>query len=114
MDTLSIKKGDTLSILCQRVDESGTPINLTGYTIASSVRTTQGFSEALSVLVVNNANGQFSLNQTATNTANWPVSKSVDGTITSKNFLYCDVQYTLGSTVESSITFVIQVLEDVT
>lgn len=114
MNTLAIKKGDTFSALCQRVDQNGNPVNISGYTITSRVRSTTGFSGNLTVVVVTPAQGQFSINATATATASWPVCKSIDGTITEKNFLYCDVQYVSGSTVESSETFTLQVFEDVT
>jgi hypothetical protein len=114
MDTLSIKKGDTFTALCQRVDSNGTPVNISGYTITSRVRSIGGFSEALTVVVVTPSIGQFSLNATSTATASWPVCKAIDGAVTEKNFLYCDVQYLNGATVESSETFTLQVFEDVT
>lgn len=114
MDNLSIKKGDTFSALCQRVDQNGSPVNLTGYTISSKVKSVDGFSQDLSVVIITPATGQFSISATATATTSWPVCKSIDGTPTNKNILYCDVQYVNGTTVESSETFALQVFEDVT
>jgi hypothetical protein len=115
MANLSIKSGDTFSALCQRVDENGEPISISGVTVTSSVRNISGsFSQALTVAVVDAAIGQFSISATATSTNTWPISTSIDGTVTPRNFLFCDVQYTSGFTVQSSETLIIQVFEDVT
>lgn len=107
MATIYHKKGDTLSYSCSWKDSSGAAINLTGYTLASQVRATS-FVDTLTVTVTDAVNGLFSLSATATQTATWPVT---DGALSS---LFCDVQFTLGSTVVSTDTFQIIIAQDIT
>ena len=104
--SINFKRGDTLSLTCQRLTAALAAFNLTGYTIAATVRN-GGFSQSLSVSMSSPTTGQFTLSQTATNTALWPVSDSDD------SVMYCDIQFTSGS-VESTETFKIVVQEDIT
>lgn len=104
--SITFKRGDTLSMTCQRLTSSSTAFDLTGYTIAAKVRN-GGFSESLTVSMPSPPTGQFTLSQTATNTALWPVSDDDD------SVMYCDIQFTSGS-VESTETFKIIVREDIT
>ena len=104
--SITFKRGDTLSITCQRLTAAQAAFNLAGYTIAATVRN-GGFSQALTVAITNVTQGQFTLSQTAANTALWPVSDDDDSE------MLCDVQFTSGS-VESTETFRIIVQEDVT
>lgn len=104
--SINFKRGDTLSITCQRLTASSTAFNLAGYSIAATVRNA-AFSQALIVSIYSPATGQFTLSQTATNTALWPVSDDDD------SVMYCDIQFTSGS-VESTETFKIVVQEDIT
>lgn len=114
MSNLTVKKGDTFSVLCQRTNESGTPLSISGLTITSSVRSTGGFSAALSTAVVNASLGQFTIGATSGQTSTWPVYQSMDGTVAKGNILYCDVQYSSAGVIESTETFQILVEEDIT
>lgn len=104
--SINFKRGDTLSMTCQRLTAAAAAFNLVGYTMAATVRN-GGFSQALTVTVTNASLGQFTLSQTATNTAIWPISDDDD------SVMYCDIQFTSGS-VESTETFKIVVREDIT
>jgi hypothetical protein len=104
--SINFKRGDTLSMTCQRLTAAAAAFNLVGYTMAATVRN-GGFSQALTVTVTNASLGQFTLSQTATNTAVWPISDDDDSA------MYCDIQFTSGS-VESTETFKIVVREDIT
>jgi len=104
--SINFKRGDTLSMTCQRLTAAAAAFNLVGYTIAATVRN-GGFSQALTVTVTDAALGQFTLSQTAANTALWPISDDDD------SVMYCDIQFTSGS-VESTETFKILVREDIT
>ena len=104
--SINFKRGDTLSMTCQRLTAAAAAFNLVGYTMAGTVRN-GGFSQALTVTVTNASLGQFTLSQTATNTAVWPISDDDD------SVMYCDIQFTSGS-VESTETFKIVVREDIT
>jgi hypothetical protein len=104
--SINFKRGDTLSMTCQRLTAAAAAFNLVGYTMAATVRN-GGFSQALTVTVTNASLGQFTLSQTATNTAVWPISDDDD------SVMYCDIQFTSGS-VESTETFKIVVREDIT
>jgi len=104
--SINFKRGDSLILECQRLTVGLTAFSLLGYTIAATVRN-GAFNQALTVVVTNASLGQFSLLQTATNTALWPVSDDDD------SVMYCDIQFTSGS-VESTETFRIVVQEDIT
>lgn len=107
MGNLYHKTGDTLSLTCTYTDSSGNPINITSYTIASKVKAV-GFEDTITVTKTNAANGVFTLSATATDTASWPVTVSI------ASRLFCDVQFTSGSVVQSSETFQIIVVQDIT
>lgn len=104
--SINFKRGDTLSMTCQRLTAAAAAFNLVGYTMAATVRN-GGFSQALTVTVTNASLGQFTLSQTAANTAVWPISDDDD------SVMYCDIQFTSAS-VESTETFKIVVREDIT
>ena len=114
MSNLTVKKGDTFSVLCQRVDADNNPVSVAGYTITSKVNSIGNFTQSLTVNPADPTLGYFSINATATDTLDWPVFQALDGTTSKMNILYCDVQYTSGSYVESTDTFSIYVIEDVT
>lgn len=104
--SINFKRGDTLSMTCQRLTAAAAPFNLVGYTVAATVRN-GAFNQALTVSVTDPSLGQFTLSQTSTNTALWPVSDD-DASV-----MYCDIQFTSGS-VESTETFKVIVQEDIT
>ena len=101
------KRGDTLSLSCVWKDSAGTPINLTGYTVACQVKAVN-FVDTLTVTVTSAANGAFTISRSATGTSSWPVTDS------QASRLFCDIQFTSGSLVTSTETFQIIVLEDIT
>ena len=107
LKSINFKRGDTFSLECTRKDSSGVPINLTGYTITSTAKVGTSFSDVLTVTIINAAAGIFTLTETATNTAAWPISSDA-------SIMYCDVQFVLSGVVKSSETFVINVIEDIT
>jgi hypothetical protein len=96
------KRGDTFTLTVTRRDAAGAPINITGATVTSKMR--RGTVEIpLTATPTNPTGGVVTLTATATATALWAPG------------LYdCDVQYTSGSDVQSSETFQIEVVEDVT
>lgn len=71
---LRIKQGNTLSITGQRRTAAGAAVDLTGYTVAATVRDPRNDSilAALTVTVTDAAAGQFTLGATAAQTATWP------------------------------------------
>ena len=107
MGNIYHKTGDTLSLTCTYTDSAGNPIDITSHTIASKVKAV-GFEDTLTVNKTDEANGIFILSATATATASWPV------TVSTASRLFCDVQFTLGSVVQSSETFQIIVVQDIT
>lgn len=107
LKSINFKRGDTFSLLCTRQDSAGAPVNLTGYTITSTARVGTSFSDILTVTITSAAAGQFTLSETAANTANWPISSDA-------SIMYCDVQFVFSGVVKSSETFIINVIEDIT
>jgi len=101
------KRGDTFSLTCTWTDSLGAAIDLTGYTVESQVRAVS-FVDTLTTTITDVTNGVFTLTATATATADWPVTDS----LSSK--LFCDIQFTKGTTVTSTETFQIVVVEDIT
>ena len=78
---LTIRQGATFGpIVCTLKDSTGTPVNITGYTVAAQVRKTpftrkaSGF--AATCVVVNGAAGQFSFEFEADDTATLIVGNS--------------------------------------
>jgi hypothetical protein len=107
MEQIFHKRGDTLSLSCEWKDDEGDPIDITSITIASKVRSGT-FSDDLVVTKTNSVLGQFTVTLPAADTALWPVTKAAF------NRMFCDIQTTTGSTVLSTDTFEIVVVEDIT
>lgn len=85
-------------------DNNGTPVDITGWTIASQVRYARKLIADLDVTITNAAQGEFSISLPKEQTALWPVRK-----------LKCDIQF--DRPVEgrvSSQTFIIDCTEDQT
>lgn len=100
MQKLPFKRGDSFSLLCT-VDG-----NVTGWTIASQIRTSAGALVATLTAAVTSASADLSVyTLTAPGpTTAWPIED-----------LRCDIQYTTGAgIIDSTETFVIQMVEDVT
>ncbi|WP_430229929.1 hypothetical protein [Nitrosomonas communis] len=95
-----IKKGDTYSVAAIAKDGSGSPVNLTGYTIVAKIRDAAGNVIATpTVSVTSAAAGEYTM--TVNDTSGWPVTT-----------LFSDVTYTApGPVVESTETFQIIVQE---
>ena len=103
-DICTIKPGDTLLLQCTVTEDDGTtPLNLTGWTIASQVRTKRGVLLAtLTVDLHTPASGEFSLRTDATTT--WPTGMAE-----------MDISYTdSGGRVMSTETLILHVEHDVT
>jgi hypothetical protein len=100
------KRADTFTLSCVWRDAAGSPVNLSGYIIASQVRT-ETFVDNLVVTVTNAANGEFTVTRAASFTALWPIT-------TYATNLFCDIEFSLTGTVVSSETFEIVVVQDIT
>lgn len=99
---IHIKVGDTYTLSAKAKDGSGSAVNLTGYTIAPSIKDNAGNVIATpSVAVTSAAAGEYDM--TVADTSAWPVG-----------VLYGDVTYTdPGSVVASTETFLVIVEEAV-
>lgn len=105
MQTLSQhKRGDTFSLACAW-KQDGVSAPTTGFTIAAQIRKKSGMDlvTALSVVNRNDAAGTFTLVPVVSDTNTWPTG-----------LLICDLQITNGTTVRSSESFAIPIIEDVT
>mgnify|MGYP001810436662 CR=1 FL=1 len=96
------KRGDTFAVSIERDNDDGSPFNITATVIASQVRR-RGFVQTLTVTKTNPTAGLLAVSATAAQTALWP-----------PGILKCDVQFTDGADVRSTMTFDILVEEDVT
>lgn len=100
MQKLPFKRGDSFSLL-GTVDG-----DVTGWTIASQIRTSAGALVATLTAAVTSASADLSVyTLTAPGpTTAWPIED-----------LRCDIQYTTGAgIIDSTETFVIQMVEDIT
>ena len=99
-------RGDDFLIPMSLTDpeNSGEPVDITGWTIASQVRYSRQLLNDLSVNITNGSGGAFELALAYAQTMKWPVRD-----------LKCDIQFDrpVGGRV-SSRTFIIRVLEDQT
>lgn len=98
---IEFKRGDTFFLECTRTTSAGVAFDLTGYTITAQVRV-DDFLGDLTVAITDAAAGEFTLSATQVQTALWPVAR-----------INCDVQFD-NVTVESTETFIIDNLEDIT
>lgn len=104
MSVVILKAGDTLSLAGTYTDSDGAAISLTGYTIASSVRQSDGtLVENLTCTITVAASGTFSVSATATQTSDWPTES-----------LSCDIEFSVGGVVVHTDTFTIVVQEAIT
>ena len=104
MQTIRIKRGDTLSLSCAAL-AAGVAVNLSTTTITSMVRSSAGVLILTpTVTVTDAAAGTFTVSATATVTKDLVPGSYV-----------CDIQYSeAGGTVYSTETFGILVIADVT
>ena len=98
------KRGDTFSLACT-YKSAGVATSITGLTIKAQVRNPFNMSLVSELTVVagnqSTAAGTFTL--ISSDTTAWPIGN-----------LVCDIQITSGSTIRSSDSFYIPVIEDVT
>ena len=104
MAVISHKRGDTFEISCTLEDE-GVPVDLTNFTIASQIRdSSDNLLQPLTVTVTDAVNGEFSLSATPAETETWDVEQ-----------YQCDIEFVEGGgEVNSSETFTINVIKDIT
>lgn len=102
MVTIDHKRGDTLKLYFEAMDDENNRVNLSGYIIRSQARHKGQLLGEATIKVIDELKGEFSA--TFASTTAWPVARVVQ-----------DVQYTSPSgQIESSQTIVINVIEDVT
>ena len=101
---IHLKRGDTFS-LAAVVQGDGVAADITGWTIASQIRTASGtLIDTLTVAVTSAVAGTYTLDESAAGvTEAWPVGK-----------LEMDIQYTVGGVIVSTETAQIRVERDVT
>lgn len=104
--TYEFVRGDDFVIPMTLTDpaNNGSPVDITGWTIASQIRYARKLISALDTTIINGPLGQFTISLPKEQTALWPVRK-----------LKCDIQF--DRPVEgrvSSKTFIIDCTEDQT
>ena len=99
------KAGDTFSLSCIYKDDAGNPASMSAFTITSQIRTLSGLTLVADLVCIpDNVNvGHFVLVPTNSNTFTWPIAQCV-----------CDIKITQGTTIVSSDTFLIPVIQEVT
>ena len=97
MATTTIKRGDTFTALCQRVD-----VDITETVIRSQIRS-GSWTQELTVTKTNEATGEFTLSATAAEAELWPLGNAV-----------WDIEYTDDTEVRSTETVKLRIVEDVT
>lgn len=100
---IKFKTGDTLSIDCVRKDASGTVVDLSNQSIKCEMADSAGSLTELTSAITDAENGAFTLALTAAQT-----DALTPGSYTA------DIQFTEGDTVQSTKTFYILMVEDVT
>ena len=104
MATITHKRGDTFELSCT-LENQGVAVDITNFTITSQVRQSDDtLLQALTVTVTDAAAGAFTLGATATETEGWGIAS-----------YECDIEFVEpGGEVNSSQTFTINVLKDIT
>jgi hypothetical protein len=108
--SFEFKRGDSFNLSGTVTDADDLPVDLTGYTITSQLRSQTGaLIQTFTVTVTDAANGLYTISAPATGTAPntgtdiWPIG-------TAK----FDVQFAVGAEVTSSETVTLKVVEDYT
>jgi len=104
MATITHKRGDTFELSCT-LENQGVAVDITNFTITSQLRLPDDtLLQALTVTKTDATAGQFTLSATATETETWGVAN-----------YECDIEFIeAGGEVNSSQTFVISVIKDIT
>jgi len=112
-DTVSYPfvRGDDFSVTMTLTDpqNNNAPVDITNWTIASSVRYQRRLIDDLVVVKDDAVNGVFTISKIRTDTALWPA-----GTKDNPRQLKCDIQFDRPEGRISSQTFIIEVTEDQT
>jgi len=104
MATITHKRGDTFELSCT-LENQGVAVDITNFTITSQLRLSDDtLLQALTVTVIDAAAGAFKLGATAAETEGWGIAS-----------YECDIEFVEGSgEVNSSQTFVVSVIKDIT
>ncbi len=104
MATIIHKRGDSFELSCT-LENDGVAVDISSFTITSQIRQIDDtLLQALVVTKTSSANGEFSLSATSTQTEGWGIA-TYD----------CDIEFVDGGgEVNSSQTFQIDVLKDIT
>jgi hypothetical protein len=104
MATITHKRGDTFELSCT-LENEGVAVDITSFTITSQVRDYDDvLLQALTVTKTDAGSGEFSLSATSAQTETWGVQKYLG-----------DIEFVeAGGEVNSSETFIIDVLRDIT
>ena len=104
MATITHKRGDTFELSCT-LENEGVAVDITNFTITSQVRGSDDvLLQALTVTKTDAGAGAFSLSATAAQTESWGIQK-----------YSCDIEFIEGGgEVNSSQTFIIDVIKDIT
>ena len=103
MATINVKRGDTLSLDCTRTDSAGSVVPLSGSGAAEMTSFVNDTTISLNYSVLDAGAGQFRVSAPAAETINW-----------SLGVYHCDIEFTVGSDVQSTETFLINVTKDIT
>jgi hypothetical protein len=101
---MEVKRGDTFSYAAAVTNgKKGPPINISGWTIRSQIRTTTDqLLVELSVEMTDSVNGAYRLYYDGSTTA-WPIGNA-----------NMDIEYTENGKVKSTDTVVIKIVKDIT
>src|SRR6056297_930669 len=103
MATITHKRGDTFELSCT-LENQGVAVDITNFTITSQLRLSDDtLLQALTVTVTDAAAGAFTLSATSTETEVWDVAA-----------YECDIEFIDDGEVNSSETFVLNVIKDIT
>lgn len=104
MATINHKRGDTFELSCS-LENEGNPVDITNFTITSQVRSPDDtLLQPLTVTVTDAATGAFTLSATPTQTETWDTIQYLS-----------DIEFVDGGgEVNSSETFTINVIKDIT
>lgn len=104
MQEITFKRGDTFAANCTYQTTAGMAIDIGSHTIAARIADDESLADDLTVTVTDAAAGQFTISATAAATALWPIN----------TYARLDIEYTLGSAVQSTETLRVVIVPDIT
>lgn len=104
MQEITFKRGDTFAMNCAYQTSAGVAIDLTSYTIAARIADNESLADDLTVTITDATAGLFTVSATAAATALWPLN----------TYARLDIEYTLGSGVQSTETLRVIIVQDIT